>query len=627
MVVMFRWRKIFAPQWAACAELKTYFSKFQQTYLTAPFTVVAPAATTQEELITLLPSRAMCDVLVSRYMITFHLTHPVLDKEGFLTELADFWESKVPLSTAWIVLLLAIVSIGYRLSGSPSHSGVDRDFDNDTESKRILSRVSTTFFSSLPMQRRPNVTSFQILILIILAQKLDLPEPDGIDGQSGLLGVATRMSMSMGLHRDPTVCYGIVDKDAEIRRKLWVTFVFLDLEHAIQSGMPFYMRVTDFDSSIPANGDSADLAYSSGVIARGGFVSTPDYQLTDSTYVRHLYRVLPLWSDVKRLCHSYREELPRTEIQSLDARLLAATASMHPHLKSGPSSNSATLPHDQEFALSVQRAIIDCSNQRMRMLLHRGLIGSPFFPESRGVVLSCAQAILGHQRSLYQLAKQFPPDEHDAWLLFALSLLRCDFARAMAGIARILNESTRAGEVPLLDTSTIMATLEEAISTWSESVTFSYNVAKEHMALSQTIVATKERLRLLNEHNLKSIDLSSVEGKPIIAALQDAPLRSLALSRDAINKQYSLGQQEQKTHVAVDTSRSANTSARMDLFASTNGSLSTDSALNGDLDIAMFFNDSWQNVYGGTVGNGPDWFFSQADAYVTRDVTREELLY
>lgn len=620
---MFRWRKVFAQQWGACNELKSYFPKWKQTYLTAPFTAVAPVAPTQDDLIALLPSREICDVLISRYMATFHLTHPLLDKDGFLTELANFWKTKVPVSTAWLVLLLAIVSIGYRLPVYPSQDANDRSFDNDAEGKRILSGVSTTFFSSLQMQRRPNITSFQILILIILAQKLDLPEPDGIDGQSGLLGVASRMSMSMGLHRDPTVCYGIVDKDAETRRRLWVTFVFLDLEHAIQSGMPFHL--TDFDTSIPANGDSADLSNPSDVIARGGFISIPDYQLTDSTYVRYLYRVLPLWSDVKRLCHSYRDKIPCMEIQSLDARLLAAAASVHPHLRPDPSSTSATLPHGQEFAISVQRAIIDCSNQRMRMLLHRGLIGNPFFPESRGVVLSCAQAILGHQRSLYQLAKQFSSDGHDAWLLFALSLLRCDFARAIAGMTRVLHDSTRAGEAPLPDTSAIMATVDEAITTWSESVAFSYDVAKEHMALSQTIAATKERIRLLNEHNLRSIDISSVEAKPIILALQDAPLRCLALSREAINKRYSLDQRRAKTHMAVKTPMLAIPNTRGDPSTSSNGSLLTDPAFRGDMDIGMFFNDSWQSLYHGTVANDPDWWFSQADAYADRDVTREEL--
>ena len=89
---------------------------------------------------------------------------------------------------------------------------------------------------------------------------------------------------------------------------------------------------------------------------------------------------------------------------------------------------------------------------------------------------------------------------------------------------------------------------------------FSFNLAKEHMCLSQAVAATEERLRLARELKLKSVDISTVEAKSIIYAMQAATNRSLALSRQAIANKNSLGRDISRSSITGEDSTSANPS-------------------------------------------------------------------
>lgn len=156
----------------------------------------------------MIPDSETCDVLIERFMKTWNTVHPIVDCCTFESELKEFWENRESKSTAWRVFFLAILSIGYQLPTLSLPRGKTVE-NGRAQGKTVMHLVENIMFAPRVCSRRPELASFQTLLLIMFSKSLDLDWVDSNDDKSRLLGLANRMVFTLGLHRNCSKVRGI----------------------------------------------------------------------------------------------------------------------------------------------------------------------------------------------------------------------------------------------------------------------------------------------------------------------------------------------------------------------------------------------------------------------------------
>lgn len=173
------------------------------------------------EMLRLIPDRGTCDVLILRFLNTFNATHPIVSPPVFQAEVEEFWQTRTVKSTIWLGLFTAIISLGYQLPVIPLQGALT---GGRLRGGKLMSIVRSLVFTSPAFSRRPDLRCFQLLLVLILSQSLELDWVDGNDAKHGLLALSSRMAFTLGLHRDsriiqdPRMIRSIPDSAAPLRR-------------------------------------------------------------------------------------------------------------------------------------------------------------------------------------------------------------------------------------------------------------------------------------------------------------------------------------------------------------------------------------------------------------------------
>lgn len=214
---MFCGGKTFADQWAAFGEISKRFKGWRSHNLLHCTLTASVKNDMESEMLRLIPEeREVCDVLARRFLITFNATHPVVDSVVFEAEVEEFWVRREVKSTMWLGLFIAILALGYQLPVIPLPEGVSRR--GRAYGRELTATVRSFIFASPAATKRPDYKCFQLLLLLILSQSLELDWVDGNDVKHGLLSLTSRLAFTMGLHRDPSFANGITATEARLRR-------------------------------------------------------------------------------------------------------------------------------------------------------------------------------------------------------------------------------------------------------------------------------------------------------------------------------------------------------------------------------------------------------------------------
>lgn len=171
----------------------------------------------ESEMLRLIPAeRQVWDILVRRLSITFNATHPVVDSVVFEAEVEEFWARREIKSTMWLGLFVAILALGYQLPIFSLPEGVKGR--GRAHGRKLTATVRSFIFASPAATKRPDYRCFQLLLLLILSQSLELDWVDGNDVKHGLLSMTSRLAFTMGLHRDPSLANNITASEARLRR-------------------------------------------------------------------------------------------------------------------------------------------------------------------------------------------------------------------------------------------------------------------------------------------------------------------------------------------------------------------------------------------------------------------------
>ncbi|KAJ5111236.1 hypothetical protein N7532_001771 [Penicillium argentinense] len=270
---------------------------------------------TTASLIALLPSRGVVDELIGLYLTYIESQHRILHVPSFLREVDQFFamlDNPINVSTIFVVQLLLVLACAWNLA----------DVGSLQEKSATLLKCYTAVEWVLHAEKwidsahikRPDIVALRLYILLIMAQNCF-----GTKRSKAWLATGTliRQAMLAGYHRDPNKYARISVFNKEMRRRIWMTILELDMQVAIDRGMPPNIQNSDYDTLPPLNINDDEIHESSTEPPK----DRPISEVTDSSFATAIARSLPLRLNACHLMHSPRISCRYEEIQRLDWEL------------------------------------------------------------------------------------------------------------------------------------------------------------------------------------------------------------------------------------------------------------------------------------------------------------------
>ncbi|KGO37823.1 Transcription factor, fungi [Penicillium expansum] len=317
------------------------------------------------DLLSTLPTQAVCDVLVDAYLRTFELIYRVIHIPSFWEEYRQLWAQPQSTSTHFLMKLVLILALG-----TTFHS------DSDQSNRVHLRRLAHTWIYAAqwwlvgPSEKSTiNLDGLQVGCLLLLARQTNnLPGTSWVSAGSVL-----RMAMAMGLHRTPGLFPALSVYQSEMRCRLWATVLELTLLSSLDAAMPLPFSPQDIDCTAPSNLDDEQFNPETETLP------TPqsNQYLTDSSIQVLLLKSLPMRVEAVQLVNNqHRQELSYETALRLGNELRSAchdiAALFHP--SQNQSRHADRTPGMTKFHLRF----LDTYLRRYILFLHR-----PFMIQAR----------------------------------------------------------------------------------------------------------------------------------------------------------------------------------------------------------------------------------------------------
>ncbi|KAJ6031078.1 hypothetical protein N7540_001810 [Penicillium herquei] len=351
---------------------------------------------TTVSLIALLPTRAVADELISLYLTYIESTHRIIHVPTFLQAVDEFWASSdnpTIHSAAFVAQILLILACAWNFADVPS---LQEKSPTPLHCHTALTWVlhAEKWINNAHI-KRPEINTLRLYILLITAQN-----SFGIKRSQAWLATShlVKSAMMAGYHRDPSKYARISTFNKEMRRRIWITIVELDLQVAIDRGMQPSVQPLDYDT-LPALNINDNELHESTVEPPA---SHPISETTDCSFQTALGRSLAIRLKACSLMHSPRISCRYEEIQKLDWELTR-------HLSQIPGWPSA----EANGPLAQQKVALWKSLMEIKLAQSLLSVHTPFAIEARREALFAASArsrldaavmILSTQRRLHETA-------------------------------------------------------------------------------------------------------------------------------------------------------------------------------------------------------------------------------
>lgn len=335
-------------------------------------------------------------------------------------------------------------------------------------------------------------------------------------GVSIILGIAIKLAMRMGYHRDPKHYDTLSALEGEIRRRTWCLLSQLDTLTSFQVGIPKQVQSWQSDTGLPRNIRDEDIDENSIELPP----ALPDTILTPVTYLRSKNRIMNMFGQICDLAYNQQ---PSTyeKVLELDRGLEEAHELMAPALRMRPINQSFI---DNE-SLIMKRYTLDILYQKARIVLHRKFLVEARYNRrlgySRSVCVSAAKEILRHQYDLYKESGVGGRLERNNW--FFRSLQNNDFVLAamviclelfknndLVNTAEQQQQATYPPSESINERNKLIDILQKSREVWKENLKYSVEARKAFAAV--TLMLKKAELddeaRLKNSQGYASADSS-----------------------------------------------------------------------------------------------------------------------
>ncbi|KAE8415395.1 hypothetical protein BDV36DRAFT_285413 [Aspergillus pseudocaelatus] len=330
----------------------------------------------------MLPHRRVADELVNLYLSTFETTYRILHVPTFLKQYETYWAGTETTDMAFIAKLLAVMAASSCFF-SPTTRLNEKDTLHSAAGGWIMAVQS--WISSINVSSTIDFNMLQIQCILILARQADATDGDVVWISSGSL---IRSAMMIGLHRNPARFPKMTRFWAEMRRRLWATILELDLQSALDGGMPPSIDLDEYDCDPPSNYEDEDLTedLTEDVIPKDAAM------ITRSSFQVLLLRSLPLRVRVAKLVNSLKFALSYDEALRLSEQLVQYRDNV---LALFPDNASTSISTE---SLQFTRSFLVFIMVRFLLVLHRpfslSVQLSPKFSYSRKICLESSLEML-----------------------------------------------------------------------------------------------------------------------------------------------------------------------------------------------------------------------------------------
>lgn len=366
---------------------------------------------TTSSLISLLPSRGVVDELIGLYLTYIESTHRILHVPSFLREVDEFFASldnPRNVSTAFVVQLLLVLACAWNLVDAGSLQEKNSSpLECYTAVKWVLHAEKWIENARI---KRPDMTALRLYILLITAQNCH-----GMKRSKAWLATGTLVKQAMlaGYHRDPSRYAHISVFNKEMRRRIWMTIIELDLQVAIDRGMPPSIHSSDYDTTAPLNINDDEIHESTTEAPE----SRPLDAITDSSFQTVLARSLPLRLKACSLMHSPHISCRYQEIQHLDWEMNRQLSRI-PSWTTTEVNNLVT-----QHKITLWGAMIETKLAQSLLSIHTPFAiearREPLFAPSARSRLDAAVMILSTQRRLHETPRPLSLCTLGEWTLQA----------------------------------------------------------------------------------------------------------------------------------------------------------------------------------------------------------------
>ncbi|KAJ5372489.1 hypothetical protein N7517_004495 [Penicillium concentricum] len=456
---------------------------FKLMVLNRPF----PDPTTAS-LISMLPSRGVVDELVGLYITYIESTHRILHVPSFLRELDQFWamlDSPASISTAFTVQVLLVLACAWNLADFSSLQS------KSVGELKCQSAMEWTLHAEKWIEnlhtKRPEITSMRLSILLIMARN-----SHGMKRSQAWLTTSTlvKQAMMAGYHRDPSRYTRISVFNKEMRRRIWTTIVELDLQIALDRGMPPSVQSFDYDAAPGLNIYDHEIHENSTEVPQ----SWPLSEVTDSSFQSILSHSLPLRLQACSLMHSPRISCRYEDIQRLDGEL-------NRHLSRIPSWATVD-PNDiaTQHKVILWKGLIETKLSQTLLSVHTPFAiearrESLFAPSAR-TRMDAATRILSTQRQLHEISRTLSLCMLGEWTIHAYI--------SICQLLHITEPDTSAPSYPVSSTfilhnipgipESLLSLVETALIALEERSLLMAKGAKDYYFLSTIVALVKARL-------------------------------------------------------------------------------------------------------------------------------------
>lgn len=197
-----------------------------------------------------LPRREVADELIQLYFTTFEPCFRILHLLSFKAQYESCVDRQEVAETSFLLQVYLILSLAGTLHDDPT---VRREMTTKT---RTWVHIAETWLSAPLEKDRLTLKGIQVHCLLLLAHQVNQVGADLVWISAGSL---MRMAMQMGLHQDPDYLGEIGVRQKEVRRRLWYTILEMNVQAALDSGMPPMIMDGDYNTVSPSSVSDHEL--------------------------------------------------------------------------------------------------------------------------------------------------------------------------------------------------------------------------------------------------------------------------------------------------------------------------------------------------------------------------------
>lgn len=232
-----------------------------------------------------------------------------------------------------------------------------------------------------------------------------------------LIGVAIRLALRMGYHRDPKHYSQFSPFEREMRRRIWILILQLDSLTSCQIGLPPMIQDSQCDTKAPRNIFDTEFGPESLQLPP----SQPETVMTPMLYTLVKSRIFSVFRSIFNQVSLGRTENHK-DILELEQQLQASKATIPPSLQLQPLANSLAVPP----SLLMRQFGLELLFHKARCILHRHHMAksyqNPEFILSRLNCIDSAMSIITLQSTIIKEMRLGGLLYEQKWFLTSIEL-------------------------------------------------------------------------------------------------------------------------------------------------------------------------------------------------------------